>query len=113
MKIDHYSFGNISVDGKPYTSDVIIFPDRVQSSWWRREGHLLQADDLEDILAEGIPVLIVGTGYYGSMKVPDKVLKFLSIKDVEVFVKKTGDAVILFNEMVSQKPAIAALHLTC
>jgi hypothetical protein len=113
MKIDHYSFGNITVKGRPYTVDVIIFPDRVQSSWWRREGHLLQADDLKEILAEGVPVVIIGTGYYGSMKVPDKVLKFLSIKDVEVFVKKTGDAVILFNELISKKPVVAALHLTC
>jgi hypothetical protein len=113
MKIDHYSFGNITVGGKPYTADVIIFPDRVQSSWWRREGHLLQADDLKDILAEGLPALIIGTGYYGSMNVPDAVLKYLSIKDIEVFVMKTGDAVILFNELVSKKPVIAALHLTC
>lgn len=35
--INSYDFGRIVVDGKAYTSDVIIFPDRVNSYWWRKE----------------------------------------------------------------------------
>lgn len=34
MIVDDYSFGRIKVGGKEYTSDVIIYPDRVDSSWW-------------------------------------------------------------------------------
>ena len=45
MKIDSYSFGRIVINGKTYTSDVIIFPDKVDASWWRKEGHLLQLAD--------------------------------------------------------------------
>lgn len=33
MKIDHYSFGKIIINGKTYPSDVIIYPDSVDSSW--------------------------------------------------------------------------------
>jgi len=32
MKIDSYSFGRIVIDGQVYTSDVIIYPDRVDAS---------------------------------------------------------------------------------
>ena len=50
MIIEHYSFGRITVDGKTYTSDVIIYPGRVDASWWRREGHNLQAVDLTGVI---------------------------------------------------------------
>jgi len=36
--IDGYSFGRIVVEGKEYTSDLIIYPDHIQGDWWREEG---------------------------------------------------------------------------
>ncbi len=50
MKIDSYSFGRIVINGKTYTSDVIIYPGRVDASWWRKEGHLLQLEDVAEAL---------------------------------------------------------------
>ena len=50
MKIEHYSFGNITIDGQTYTSDVIIYPERVDASWWRKEGHNLQIEDLAGVI---------------------------------------------------------------
>lgn len=62
--IDSYEFGRIAVDGKNYTSDVIIFPDKVLDGWWRKNGHSLHLQDLKKVLeAEPKPeVLVVGTG---------------------------------------------------
>ncbi len=53
MKIEHYSFGTITIDGKSYTSDVIIYPERVDSSWWRKQGHSLHIVDLKDVIPAG------------------------------------------------------------
>ena len=39
--IDSYSFGEITVDGTGYRSDVILFPQRVVADWWRESGHRL------------------------------------------------------------------------
>lgn len=39
MHIENYNFGEIKIDGKTYTSDVIIYKDKVEDSWWRKEGH--------------------------------------------------------------------------
>lgn len=113
MKITHYSFGKITIGGKTYTSDVIVFTDRVNSSWWRLEGHLLQIPDLKDIMPARIPVLIVGTGFYGAMKVPKETLDYLKSNKIEAHIADTQKAVKLYNEISTQKPAIAALHLTC
>jgi hypothetical protein len=113
MHIDHYSFGNITIDGKSYSSDVIIFPDHVESSWWRLEGHLLQPADLKDIIAVNVSILIVGTGYHGVMNVPVKTLEYLRSKGIETYIEKTRNAVEHYNKISSGKPVIAALHLTC
>ena len=113
MKISHYSFGRIVIDGHTYTSDLIIYPDRVNPSWWRKEGHLLQIEDLADIMIAKPSVLIIGTGAYGIMKVPGKTLEYLNSKGVEVHIHDTKKAVEFYNMIASKKPAIAALHLTC
>jgi hypothetical protein len=113
MKIEHYSFGNIIIDGKTYTSDVIIYPGRVDSSWWRKEGHYLQVGDLSDVIKAKPEVLIIGTGYSGVMVVPKETISPLESKGIEVHVERTGKAVELFNKIQRDKIVIAALHLTC
>ena len=35
--IEKNEFGAIRVDGKTYTTDIIIYPDgRVSDNWWRK-----------------------------------------------------------------------------
>lgn len=113
MKIDHYSFGRIIINGKTYTSDVIIFPDIVKPSWWRLEGHLLQIPDLKDIVNAAPSVLIIGTGFYGAMQVPEKTINYLRSMGIDVQVHNSAKAVELYNKIASERHIVAALHLTC
>ncbi len=116
MKIEHYSFGRITIDGHTYSSDVIVYPDRVDASWWRKEGHLLQPDDLVDVIASKPDILIIGTGYSGVMEVPRETINHISYKGIEVHIDRTTKAVELFNRLQKERPGkiiIAALHLTC
>ena len=113
MHIDHYRFGRIVINGKTYTSDVIVYSDRVDSSWWRQEGHILQKTDLKDILAAKPDILIVGTGDTGVMHVPEGTVRFLQSHSITVHIEKTGKAVELFNNQPSDKRVIGAFHLTC
>jgi len=113
VKVEHYSFGKITINGKTYTSDVIIYPGRVDSSWWRKEGHSLYIVDLTDIINAKPGVLIIGTGHSGTMVVPKETLIYLESKGIEVYVERTGKAVELFNKLQKDKTVIAALHLTC
>jgi hypothetical protein len=113
MTIEHYSFGRITIDGTTYTSDVIIYPGRVDSSWWRKEGHGLQMTDLTGVIAAKPEVLIIGTGAYGVMKVPKETITHLASKGIKVHVERTDKAAELFNKLGKEKIVIAALHLTC
>jgi len=113
MKVEHYSFGSITIDGKTYTSDVIIYPGRVDSSWWRKEGHYLQVVDLVDVINAKPEVLIIGTGYSGVMVVPKETVSHLESKGIEVHVARSEKAVEMFNKLQKEKLVIAALQLTC
>jgi len=113
MKIEHYAFGKIVIDGKTYTSDVIIYPGRVDASWWREQGHYLQAVDLADIIGAKPDTLIVGTGYSGVMTVPEETIRFVGSKGIEIWVERTERAVELYNSPKKGRTVIAALHLTC
>jgi len=114
MYIDSYQFGQITVDGVSYSSDVIILGDTVQSNWWRKQGHLLSAEDIQDIIAAKPSVLVVGCGASGLMKVTDQTQQVLQEHGIKLEALDTRKAVQRFNELSQTSANVAAaLHLTC
>ena len=114
MQISDYEFGRITVADKTYTSDVIVAPEQVIDSWWRKQGHILQIEDLDDIVNAKPDMLIIGTGYYGRMQVPDATKHYLEERGIKVLQAKTRDAVTEFNQLQKEYARIvAALHLSC
>lgn len=113
MHIDSYSFGQIVIDGRLYSSDVIIYRDKVDASWWRKEGHRLYPEDIIDALNARPDILIIGTGYSGVMTVQKRTVDHIAARGIEVKVERTGKAVDLYNRLQERKNVIAALHLTC
>lgn len=112
--IEDYSFGHICIDGKDYASDVIIYPDRINSHWWRKEGHRLGLKDLSEVIAAAPRVVVIGTGYFGRMKVPQATLDALHAQPIKTYVGRTREAVEEFNRLQREAAsAVAALHLTC
>lgn len=111
--IDHYDFGRISIDGKSYNNDLIIFPDKIRDDWWRKEGHKLHIEDLKEVLEVRPEVLVVGTGYSGLMKVPSETRRYIESKGIELTAQKTAEACKTFNSLAKSRRVVAALHLTC
>jgi len=114
MRIDRYHFGHIDIAGRRYDADVIVFPHHIQENWWRMEGHNLALKDLESVFAEKPEKLVVGTGYYGRMHVPQETIASLRAAGVEVIIGNTREAVETFNRLQREcSTLVAALHLTC
>jgi len=111
--IESYDFGRIVVDGKEYTSDVIIYPDNVDGNWWRKEGHRLQVVDIKKAIQEKPEILIVGTGASGLMEVPKDVENYITSKGIKLVVDTTKNACDAYNRLSPSGKTIAALHLTC
>lgn len=115
VKIQEYSFGRIKIGGREYHEDVIIFPDKVFSGWWRREGHRLHLEDLKQVLDFKPKLLVVGTGSYGRMVVTEKVHKTLAEMNIGLVVLPTPQACEEYNKQLGKgvERVVAALHLTC
>jgi hypothetical protein len=111
-RLEGYSFGRIVVDGQEHTRDLIVLPDRVVSGWWRREGHSLVMEDLEQVQDELPERLIVGCGAHGQLRPHPAVLDALRARGIEVEAHHTAEAVRRYGESDARRTA-AALHLTC
>lgn len=111
--IDSYDFGRIVINGRTYTSDVIIFPNIVKDGWWRKEGHKLHVDDIEEAVREKPDVLVVGSGYSGLMTIPRETADYIRSSGIELIAENTEKATEIYNKLSKSKMVIAALHLTC
>jgi hypothetical protein len=112
-KIDSYRFGQIVINGQKYTSDVIIFPDRVQDDWWRDDSHRLTIRDITGIMKENPEVLLVGTGASGLMRVLPEVKQAVEARHIELMAQPTGEVCETYNRLSQTQRVVAALHLTC
>lgn len=112
--IDRYEFGSITINGKKYTSDVIVTSDKVFDNWWREEGHEIAPVDIEDVLDEGHQVMIIGTGMSGEVQVLAKTRDLIESKGLELIVKNTAEAIKIYNQFEERGADVVGLfHLTC
>jgi hypothetical protein len=111
-RLQDYRFGRVLVDGREETRDLIVLPGRVVREWWRREGHALVLDDLDDVLDELPERLIVGTGSTEQMRPDPGAMDALRARGTEIEVLPTPEAVRRYGRLDPARTA-AALHLTC
>jgi hypothetical protein len=111
-RLESYSFGRLTVDGREHTRDLIVLPDRVVPDWWHREGHSLAIEDLDEVLDAMPERLVLGVGAHGRLRPDPAVLAELERRGVRIESLPTDAAVSRYNELDERRTA-AALHLTC
>jgi hypothetical protein len=114
MQIDSYSFGVMKVEGAEYSSDLIILGDSIRPNWWRKDGHSLVMEDIEQVLEFRPEVLVVGSGASAMMRIPAATEKMLAEQGIKLITANTAEAVKQFNELAEEGQKVAgAFHLTC
>ena len=112
--IEGCDFGSIVIDGKRYSSDLIIYPDgHVADSWYRKAGHRLSSDDIDMLIESEPEIIIAGTGVSGLMRPEEGLEKQLRQKGIEFIPAPNHEAMELYNEMSSKRKVGACFHLTC
>src|SRR4030042_3225219 len=99
MHIDSYEFAHMVIDGQAFRTDLLIWPGRIKSDWWRQEGHLLQLADVYEALAADPQVLVVGTGNPGNMRVDPDLESYLKEQGIELVVKPTREAARVITDL--------------
>ena len=112
--IDSFTFGAMVIDGRRYSSDLIIFPDgRIRDAWWRKRGHVLIKEDIQTLLDAEPEVIIAGTGIHGRMKPEAGLGAALSKLGVQFMSGPNDPAVIWFNDRIVTMKVGACFHLAC
>lgn len=116
MRISAYDFGHITVDGRDFDGDdLMIHSGRASGSVWHPESHRLVPEDLEKLWDRPPTVLVVGTGFYGRMMVPEETRQVAREHGVEIRTAPSREAVELFNTLAALPTGTvdAMIHLTC
>lgn len=112
--IESFSFGNIVVNGTTYTDDIKIIQGKVIPTWWRKRGHQVAIDDIQDIIDTKPGILVLGKGKPGMMKSTRSLCEFLKQNNINLIEEKTSKAVKTFNRLFAEgKDVCAGFHLTC
>ena len=114
--IEEYRFGYIKILGKSYSHDVEVRWTGEVLSWWRKESHIIDLEDIQRALSQKPELIIVGTGAYGVAKLTERAKQEIEKREIELIVDRTEAAVKTFNiilEKEKQKRVIGLFHLTC
>ncbi len=113
VEVNSFQFGSIVIDGKAYSSDVIVtYKGKVKEAKTKLR-HLLK-DELFELLFERPEIVLIGTGEDGLMKVSEDAKAFAVERKIEVLALPTLEAVAKFNELVKAgKAVVAYFHVTC
>jgi len=113
MQITGYEFGRITIDSKIFTDDVIIHGEEIIPNWRRKKGHLADIEDMKRIRLEKVTHLIIGTGYYGMMKISPSLEEYCKEHSVFLETMRTKSAIEVFNSCDKSEKLVGAFHLTC
>lgn len=112
VMIDSTSFGEISVDGKTYYSDMVV--------WWdgkvdyRQKSHEIGIEEMASLLRRRPDTIVIGTGQQGVVRLLPKAEELATQANVEIFQETSPKAVTIFNGLIAQKrKAVAVIHTTC
>ncbi|MFC1829133.1 Mth938-like domain-containing protein [Thermodesulfobacteriota bacterium] len=112
--IDDCAFGRIVIDGKAYTSDLIIYPDgHIEDNWWRISGHRLSSGDIQKLIESGPDVIVAGKGVSGQMKPEKELENLLDKQNIKFIAESNQKAMESYNKLVSKGKVGACFHLTC
>jgi hypothetical protein len=119
--IQEYRFDSITIDGKTYNYDVEVRWTGEVLSWWKKENHTIDVEDVGRAIEQGPEIIIIGTGESGLARVTEEAQKFIKEKGIELIIDKTEEATKTFNiineeseeEEGKQRKVIGLFHLTC
>jgi hypothetical protein len=116
MRIKHFSFGSIEIDGRTYTHDVVIDRGKVRkrqknASKIYRDSYGHTPLSAEEPIPWSCRQLVIGTGAVGALPVMEAVEAEAQRRDVELVMVPTRRAIELLGGDTSSTNAI--LHVTC
>jgi hypothetical protein len=117
-KINATQFGAITVEGTPFTHDILITLEgqitkrkKKLSKQIYGTSHTLSLAEAEHVYQEGAQQLILGSGQFDRCQLSDEAVSFFRQKNCAVKILPTPEAIKAWNE--TQGQVIGLFHITC
>lgn len=112
--ITEFSFGTIVANGQTCNNDIKIVQGTLVPDWWRKSGHSVEIEDVQDALDADPEILIIGRGQPGYMRITDSLRRYLQKNNIKLIEEPTSDAVKTFNRLFGQgKRVSGGFHVGC
>jgi hypothetical protein len=116
MRISHFAFGVLEVDGVKYEHDVVIDHGEIQKRKKKASKKFRDVFGHTPLsLEENIPWrcnrLVIGTGAYGRLPIMDDVKREADERGVKLIVLPTAEAIEVLQRGTRETNAV--LHITC
>ena len=120
MKIDSTEFGSITINGTPYSHDVLIQLSgevvkrkKKLSRKYYGTSHIISLEEAEFVFEKGCDTLVLGTGQYGNVKLSPEAAEFFEHHGCRVILMPTPEAIETYNKARAKFRAIGLFHVTC
>jgi hypothetical protein len=116
MRISHFAFGVVEIDGVTYEHDIVIDQGEIHKRKKKASKKFRDAFGHTPLsMDENIPwrctSLVIGTGAYGRLPVMDDVKREADERGVTLILLPTANAIELLQK--APRKTNAVLHVTC
>ena len=112
--ITDYSFGRIVANGQTFNNDIKIVRGSLVPDWWRKKGHTVEVEDVQDAFDPDPEVIVIGKGQPGYLTISDSLRELLAQKNVELIEEPTARAIETFNRLYREgRKVCGGFHVGC
>jgi len=112
--ITEFSFGRIVANGQTCNNDIKIVRGTLVPDWWRKSGHTVEIEDVQDVLDSHPEILVIGKGQPGYMRLTGALREHLAVKGIKLIEEPTARAVETFNRLIEEGGRVAGgFHVGC
>ncbi|MEA2053651.1 MAG: MTH938/NDUFAF3 family protein [Candidatus Thermoplasmatota archaeon] len=114
-KFGSLKFGCVTIDGKKYRHDVVVFPNGEVK---KRKGglgifgsHLFRKEEIEEL--SNAETIVIGDGTISKAKIAEDAEKFAEENGMKIIQLPSKEAIKKFNELADKGKVGAIIHVTC
>jgi hypothetical protein len=112
--ITDFSFGRIVANGQACNNDIKIVRGTLVPDWWRKSGHIVEIEDVQDALDKDLEILVIGKGQPGYMRAANSLRQHLADKSIKLIEEPTAKAIETFNRLYQEGRRVAGgFHVGC
>ncbi len=112
--ITDFSFGRIVANGQTCNNDIKIVQGTLIADWWRKKGHTVEIEDVQDALDSDPEILVIGQGQPGYMRIADSLREHLASNNIALIEEPTPRAIETYNRLLKEGRRVAGgFHVGC